>query len=269
MVESRRAERYDRQLEYFGELVAGGDSRAACQARLRQARVVVIGLGGLGAWALWALAAAGVGDLVGVDGDVVELSNLNRQTLYREQDVGRPKAQAAARTLADFNSTISFEAIDRRLQDRDEVAAVVDGADFVIEAADWPPYRLSRWVNSCCVEARVAHIGASQFPPLVRVGPTFAPGRRGCLECVEASARASDPLFDELADWRQRADTLAATFAPACSMIGGILSSDVIHHLTGLAEPATLGASVVIDIRTLALRRLTVEPVEDCPVCSS
>ena len=82
-------------------------------------------------------------------------------------------------------------------------------------------------------------------------------------------ARASDPLFDELADWRQRADTLAATFAPACSMTGGILSSDVIHHLTGLAEPATLGASVVIDIRTLALRRLTVEPVEDCPVCSS
>ncbi|MBA3263257.1 MAG: TOMM precursor leader peptide-binding protein [Thermoleophilaceae bacterium] len=261
-------ERYDRQLEYFGELVTAGDSRAACQGRLREARVVVIGLGGLGAWAVWALAAAGVGELVGVDGDVVELSNLNRQTLYREEDVGRPKAQAAARTLADFNSAVSFEAIDTRLEDRDGVAAVVDGADFVIEAADWPPYRLSRWINSCCAKAGVAHIGASQFPPLVRVGPTFVPGQPGCLDCMEESARGLDPLFDELAAWRQRADTLAATFAPACALIGGIISSDVIHHLTGLAEPATLQASLVIDIRTLEVRRVPVEPVAGCSTCS-
>jgi molybdopterin-synthase adenylyltransferase len=259
--------RYDRQLEYFGELVSPGEPRAACQARLRQARVVLIGLGGLGAWVLWALAAAGVGELVGVDGDVVEPSNLNRQTLYRERDTGQRKALAAARTLAEFNSTISFEAIDRRLEDRDQVAEVIEGADFVVEAADWPPYRLSRWINACCAEAGVAHIGASQFPPLVRVGPTFVPGARGCLACLEQSARASDPLFDELAAWRQQADTLAATFAPACSLIGGILSSDVIHHLTGLAEPATLQASVVIDIRTLELQRTPVQPVEECPVC--
>ena len=100
-------------------------SRAACQARLREARVVVIGLGGLGAWALWALAAAGVGQLVGVDGDVVERSNLNRQTLYREQDFGLPKALATARTIAAFNSGISFEPIPRRLESPAEVAAVV------------------------------------------------------------------------------------------------------------------------------------------------
>jgi molybdopterin-synthase adenylyltransferase len=261
-------DRYDRQLEYFGELAAGRLSRAACQARLRDARVVVIGLGGLGAWALWALAAAGVGRLVGVDGDVVERSNLNRQTLYREEDVGRPKAVAAARTLAAFNSGISFEPIPRRLEGPDDVAAVVRGADFVVEAADWPPYRLSRWINACCADARVPHVGASQFPPLIRVGPTFVPGAPGCLGCVEESARASDPLFDELAAWRQQADTFAATFAPACALIGGVLSSDVIHHVTGLAEPATLGASLVIDIRTLEQRRVAVEPVPGCEICS-
>jgi bacteriocin biosynthesis cyclodehydratase domain-containing protein len=262
-------ERYDRQLEYFGELVGGGDTRAACQARLREARVIVIGLGGLGAWALWALAAAGVGELVGVDGDAVELSNLQRQTLYREQDIGQRKVLATARTLADFNSSIRFEAIDRRLDGPEAVAPLVAGADFVVEAADWPPYRLSRWINSCCAEAGVPHVAASQFPPLIRVGPTFVPGTRGCLSCVEEGARASDPLFDELAAWRQQADTVAATFAPACALIGGILSSDVIHHLTGLAAPATLQASVVIDIRTLEQRRVPVEPVPGCRVCST
>ncbi len=259
--------RYDRQLEYFGELVTSGDTRAACQARLREARVVVIGLGGLGAWVLWALAAAGVGELVGVDGDAVELSNLQRQTLYRERDLGKRKALATARTLAEFNSSISFKAVDRRLEGRDEVAAIVEGADFVVESADWPPYRLSRWINACCAEAGVPHIGASQFPPLIRVGPTFVPGAPGCLSCLEEGARARDPLFDELADWRQRSDTPAATFAPACSLIGGVLSGDVIHHLTGLAQPATLQASAVIDIRTLELRWIPVEPVTGCPIC--
>ena len=125
------------------------------------------------------------------------------------------------------------------------------GADFVVEAADWPPYRLSRWINSCCADAGVPHVGASQFPPLIRVGPTFVPGARGCLGCLEESARARDPLFDELAAWRQQADTFAATFAPACALIGGVLSSDVIHHITGLADLSTLGTSLVIDIRTL------------------
>src|SRR5690349_5500512 len=126
-------DRYDRQLEYFGELAGGGVDRGACQARLREARVVVIGLGGLGAWATWALAAAGVGHLVGIDGDVVEPSNLNRQTLYREEDVGQPKAVATARTLAAFNSSITFEPVAQRLESERDVASVVRGADFVIE----------------------------------------------------------------------------------------------------------------------------------------
>lgn len=268
-LDEAECDRYDRQLEYFGELAAGRLTRGACQAELRAARVVVIGLGGLGAWALWALAAAGVGQLVGVDGDVVEHSNLNRQTLYREEDLGAPKAIAAARTIAAFNSAISFEPVPHRLESEGEVAGVVAGADFVIEAADWPPYRLSRWINSACAAARVPHVGASQFPPLVRVGPTFLPGARGCHDCLEESARARDPLFDELAAWRERADTFAPTFAPACSLIGGVLSSDVIHHITGLAEPATLGASLVIDIRTLEQRRVAVEPAPGCPVCAA
>jgi bacteriocin biosynthesis cyclodehydratase domain-containing protein len=261
--------RYDRQLEYFGELAAPGTPRAAFQARLRDAHVVVIGLGGLGAWTLWSLAAAGVGRLVGVDGDVVELSNLNRQVLYREEDLGHAKAAACKRTIGAFNSAVSFEAVDRRLEDLEAVAAVVREADFVIEAADWPPYLLSRWVNAACADAGVPHVAASQFPPLVRVGPTVLPGRPGCHECMEEAGRRADPLFDELAAWRRGSATLAATFAPACALIGGILSSDVIHHLTGLAEPATLQASMVIDIRTIATRRVPVEPVPGCPVCSA
>jgi molybdopterin-synthase adenylyltransferase len=96
-------DRYDRQLAYFGELAPPGTPRAACHARLAEAHVALIGLGGLGSWIAWALAATGVGRITGVDGDVVERCNLNRQILYREADIGAPKATAAARAIGEFN----------------------------------------------------------------------------------------------------------------------------------------------------------------------
>jgi molybdopterin/thiamine biosynthesis adenylyltransferase/SAM-dependent methyltransferase len=260
-------ERYDRQLAYFGELVPAGAARAACQARLTEASVVVIGLGGLGSWTAWALAAAGVGCIAGVDGDVVEPSNLNRQILYREADVGRPKAAAAARALGAFNSDIELRAVGRRLESEADVAATVAGADFVVEAADRPPHLLGRWINSACAEAGVPHVSASQFPPTIRVGPTVTPGRPGCLACLEEQARREHPLFDELAAWRRETANAAATFAPACALVGGMVAADVVHAITGLSEPATRGAALVVDIRTFEVTREPVQPREGCEVC--
>src|SRR4051812_23997696 len=103
------AERYDRQLAYFAQLRSGAE--AAMQRTLMAARVVVIGVGGLGSWTAAGLACAGVGELVLVDFDTVELSNLNRQVLFGVGDLGTPKVAAAAQFIADFNPGISVIAI--------------------------------------------------------------------------------------------------------------------------------------------------------------
>ncbi|HEX7299605.1 MAG TPA: TOMM precursor leader peptide-binding protein [Solirubrobacteraceae bacterium] len=257
--------RYDRQLPYLAS--AGRDAETA-QLRLRDARVTILGVGGLGSWTLCGLACAGVGHVRIVDHDTIELSNLNRQLLYRRDDVGRKKVDVAAEAIAAFNPSIVVEPIAERASGPDDVARAVEGADVVVATADWPMYDLARWVNRACLAADVSWIAASQVPPLVRIGPTHVPGRTGCMECQERAGRRAFELYDELAEWRQAHPTVATTLGWASGVIGSLLAGEVIHQLTGVTEPATTGTAITIDLRTLEVRRERVERDPDCPLCS-
>jgi bacteriocin biosynthesis cyclodehydratase domain-containing protein len=260
-------ERFDRQLAYFADVRPG--EAAAMQRRLQRARVVVIGVGGLGSWAAAALACAGVGTLVLVDDDRVELSNLNRQVLYRECDLGRPKARVAAEALTAFHAAGRVVAHERRVTGVEDVLALADGADLVIDTADWPPYEIGRWINAACLRLGVPWLAAAQFPPFVRIGPAYLPGVTACLECQERAGRAHYPLYDELADFRRRSVPYAATLGPASGIVGAALGMEALHLLAGVCPPASAGVAVILDLRTLETRREPIERDPECPACAS
>lgn len=259
--------RFDRQLRYFSDVGGGGLTPSECQRRLREARIAVLGVGGLGGWAAWALACCGIGEMWLIDGDRVEPSNLNRQILYTEADVGLLKVEAAARRLRAFNSAMRVTATARRLESEVEIADFIHGADVVIDAADWPAHDIERWCNSACFEAGIPYITMSHFPPIARVGPLYVPGRTGCFICQEAAYRREYPLFDVAVEQRRAQPSAAATLGPACGLIGGQVGLDVMHLLTGLSEPSTLGVAHIYDLRTMELKREPVVPEPDCPVC--
>src|SRR5215210_4128416 len=169
--------RYDRQLHYFDDQARPGRGAADMQLALRDATVVVLGAGGLGSWTMAGLACAGVGRIVAVDDDTIELSNLNRQVLYRTADIGRRKVDVAAEALCALNPEL------------DVAPSACAGADFVVCTADSPVHEIGRWVNRACLELSLPHTSAGQFPPRVRIGPTFVPGRTACLECQESAVR--------------------------------------------------------------------------------
>ncbi len=260
-------DRFDRQLRYFSDVGGYDLTPSERQDRLRDAKVAVLGVGGLGTWSAWALACCGVGEMWLIDGDEVERSNLNRQIFYTEADLGRPKVKVAAARLRAFNTAMKVTATTRRLESEVELADFIAGADVVIDAADWPAHEIERWCNSACFEAGIPYITMSHFPPIARVGPLYVPGRTGCFACQEIAYRREYPLFDEVIEQRRALPSPAATLGPACGLIGGQVGMEIVHLLTGLAPPATLGVAHIYDLRTMEVRREAVVAEPECPVC--
>lgn len=259
-------ERFDRQLRYFSD-ISTGPTASECQEKLADARIAVLGVGGLGGWSALNLACCGVGEMLLLDFDQVELSNLNRQVLYSEADIGRLKAEAAAERLKGFNSAMRVEARVQRLDSEAAIRETIEGYDVVIDACDWPAHDIEHWINSACFAAGVPFIAMSHFPPVARVGPFYVPGVTGCFACQEIGYRRAYPLFDIAMEQQRGKESPAATLGPACGLIGGQIGLDVLHHLTGLAQPSTLGVGHIYDLRTMAVEHEPVVPEPSCPVC--
>ncbi len=260
--------RFERQLRYFSDVGDPGRTPSERQDRLREAKVAVLGVGGLGTWSAWALACCGIGEMWLIDGDEVELSNLNRQIFYTEADLGRPKVKVAAARLRAFNTAMKVTATRRRLESEAELADFIAGADVVIDAADWPAHDIERWCNAACFELGIPYITMSHFPPIARVGPLYVPGETGCFICQEIAYRREYPLFDEVIEQRRALPSPAATLGPACGLIGGQVGMEVIHLLTGLARPSTQGVAHIYDLQTMEVKREEVVPEPECPVCA-
>jgi len=166
-------ERYDRQMR-----IPGWGKRG--QKRLKSARVVVAGTGGLGCPASIYLAAAGVGKLVLVDKERFELSNLNRQILGWQKDVGRPKVEAAAEKLRALNPEIEVEALVLEIRE-ENIHELLKDTDVVVDAMD--NWRTRFILNKGCVEARIPFVHAGIFGLYGQL-TTIIPGEGPCLRCI-------------------------------------------------------------------------------------
>ena len=265
----REQQRYDRSVQYYRwvDLRPSG-SPWDVQRLLRSARVVIAGLGGTGASAALALASSGVGYLHCIDPDLVELSNLNRQVLYTEGDLGRPKAAAAAARLREVNSDIEITASRMRLASQQDCEAAIAGCDLLALCADRPD-ELRRWANRACLAARIPWADGGYHGPLVTAG-AYVPGTGPCWECVRAGelARLDLPAADP-ADFRlglPRAPGKAAS-AVTAGLSGQLVAHLAIALLTG-ATPVTPGTLYGINLMVPGEPVVVQHPRRPgCPAC--
>ena len=219
-------ERYRRNLEFFEYFHQPPLTSADFQLRLKQARVTVLGLGGLGSHVALSLAAIGVGDLLLVDYDTVELMNLNRQLLYNDSDIGRSKVEAAAERISEVNPHVRVTAQTTTVADASAARTCFAGRDLVICAADRPRVRLYRWLNEAALAENVAWMRGANDGLTVQLF-LHVPRQTACFECVEIDAERTHQWYrpmqryvmEEIGD-----RTINPCIAPVREMTLGIVS---------------------------------------------
>ena len=194
------------------------------QERLLAARALVVGAGGLGSPALMYLAAAGVGHITIVDGDRVDLTNLQRQVVHRTQSVGESKVASAARTLAQINPDVQVAALDERA-DADRLSQLVRDADVVLDCSD--NFATRHAINRACVAWR---------KPLVSGAGIRFDGQVAVFDLRRAEAPCYECLFPESGQGEEERCATMGVFAPLVGVIGTLQAAEAIKLLAGVGE---------------------------------
>ena len=260
--------RYERATGYFRWLdLTPRQSAWEPQARLRDARVTILGVGGTGGVAAMALAASGIGQLHCVDPDVVELSNLSRQVIFSEHDIGQPKADAAVARLCSLNSDIAVTGQRMEATCEQDVRDLAVDCDVLLLSADDPP-ELRTWTNRACLAARRPWVDSGYHGPLVQAA-AFVPGEGPCWECTrlanrDGHARSGANARDAP---RRREAVFAAVGAVPAGMSGYLAAHLVIALVTGI-PPVVPGRIETVNMAALdAPLALDGPPHPHCPAC--
>lgn len=259
-------ERYASQIHFLSLLDQTGTHKYTLQAKLKQARVAVLGLGGLGCNVLLGLAAIGVGFLRGVDCDCVETGNLNRQVLYDLTDLGKPKATAAAEHLARFNPEVTFEPVQRKLLGPHEISELIDGVDLVAFCAD-QPREITMWMNQAAFERRIPFILGGYHGAGAEVGPFVIPFQTGCLACEQVGRDPESGAIAELAWIEQTTWLRHPNIHFVTALAAHLVCSEICTHLLQISEPATYDRRYLLDTRQFTLTASDFPRAPECRVC--
>ena len=224
------------------------------QLKLKNSTVCVVGVGGLGNPITTRLAAMGVGKLRVVDRDVIELSNLHRQTMFNEDDVGQVKVEVAAKKLKKINPEVEIEALPISINDYTALD-VVEGCDVVVDALDSVNARYS--LNKACVEKNIPFVTGAAVGVTGQVF-TVLPKKTACYNC----------LFPTLDEDSMPTCSIEGVHPSILSVIGGLEVHEAVDVLIGKI-PKSSEKFLSIDLENLEFSSVRMFKQEECSVCGS
>ena len=248
----RSVELDDRQQERYSRHLVLGEIGPAGQRRLLQSSVLVLGVGGLGSPVAMYLAASGVGRLGLLDGDRVDLSNLQRQIIHPDSAIGRPKAQVAAERAAALNPDVEVIAHDTVLG-RDNAMALLGGYDLIVDGTDNFQTRYLANDAAYLLGKPLVHGSIFRFEGQVSA---FVPGQ-GCYRCLYP-----EPPPPGLVPSCQQAGVLAAL----PGVIGTIQAVETLKLITGAGRPL-VGRLLIHDALAMSFREMRLRRNHACVLC--
>lgn len=226
------------------------------QARLRAANALVIGAGGLGCPAALYLASSGIGRLTLADPDRVDLTNLQRQILYRDDAVGALKVEAARKTLAAVNPAVAVAPLAERLEG-EALERLVAEADVVLDCSD--NFATRHAVNRACVR---------HAKPLVSGAAIRFDGQIAVFDLRRRKAPCYACLFPEGGETEELRCAVMGVLAPLTGAVGALQAVEAIKLLTGVGESLS-GRLLMFDALRAEWRSVRVRKDPDCAVCAT
>lgn len=239
--------RYSRQILLPSFDVAG-------QARLKSARVLVVGAGGLGCPVALYLAAAGVGHLTLADDDVIELANLQRQIAFENTQLGEPKAQALAERVQRINPLVTVEAVSERLEG-EALLRHVAACELVLDCTDNFSTRFA--INKACVASKV---------PLISGAAIRGEGQLVVFDSRQADSPCYHCLYPDQGDEELNCSE-AGVIGPLVGIIGACQAMEAIKVLAKVGVALT-GRLLILDAWRMEWREMKLARDPECPVCS-
>jgi len=237
--------RYSRQISIKGMDIEG-------QEQLKLAKVLMIGAGGLGCTAAQYLTVAGIGQLTLVDFDTVELSNLQRQVLHLERNVGQPKVVSAQEKLRELNPHVAIRTINQVLDDA-EIDALVAEHTIVLDCTDNVAVR--EQLNKACFHHQIPLVSAAAIR-MEGVVTVFNYQRdMPCYHC-----------FSNLFGEQQLSCVESGILAPVVGLMGCLQATEAIKVIAGLGKPL-YGRVLMVDAMTMEFREMKLPKQLHCPVC--
>ncbi len=222
--------------------------------KLRKAKVCVVGVGGIGNPVVTQLTAMGIGKLKIVDRDIIEISNLHRQHLYTENDLGKVKVEAAKERLEKINSSVEIEALPNSVT-KYTAESIISGYDIVVDALDSIDARYA--LNDACIKLNIPLIYAGALGMLGSVC-TIIPNKTACLRCI----------FPALAEDDMPTCSTEGVHPSILYLVGGIQVSEVVKIILG-EKPTLENKLMYVDLNDLSLEKITVFRQEECPSCGT
>jgi len=244
----------DQQLLRYSRHILLEELGVEGQQRLRDARMLVIGAGGLGSPAAYYLASAGVGTLTLVDGDRVDLTNLQRQILHTTERIGTPKVESARQTLAAINPEVHIVTVEQRV-DGEALSALVADATIVLDCTD--NFATRHALNAACVQHR---------RPLVSGAAIRFDGQVSVFDLRNAASPCYACLFPP-GDGEDELCSVMGVFAPLTGIIGTVQAAEALKLAAG-AGTSLVGRLLMLDALAMQWHSVRVPRDPQCPVCA-
>lgn len=261
--------KFRRPIHFIEDYSRSKDHLKKMWEHIQASKVVIIGLGAVGTWVAINLVQSGVKNLVLIDNDTIDTTNLHRQYGYYEKDVGRKKGVVLSEKLKRINSDIKVEVILDYLDGNLLEKTNLSDSDLIINCADQPNVdTTSLWVGEYCMKYKIPHIvGGGYNMHLSLIGQTVIPFESACIKCFEEKLKKINNI--ELNSIKKLVvkNRKIGSFGPMCSIIASFIGIEAIKVLTRSIEPANINRRGEFNIYTMDMTYTDFPRIKNCIWC--